>query len=91
MAEQLCCCSRFMRDPDLADFVFAGTPACNARCYKNACEAEARKWREEDRGRAARDVPVGKSWVFTDHRSLAEVDRPTRIVGTFERGFHVVD
>jgi hypothetical protein len=23
--------------------------------------------------RAARDVPVGESWVFTNHRTMAEV------------------
>lgn len=28
---------------------------------------------EADRPQAARDVPPGQSWAFTDHRTLAEV------------------
>ena len=29
--------------------------------------------KENEKPRAARDVPVGESWVFRDHRSMAEV------------------
>ncbi len=28
---------------------------------------------DQGKPRAARDVPVGESWVFRDHRSLAEI------------------
>ena len=30
-------------------------------------------WRMAEKATAARDVPVGQSWAFTDHRSMAEV------------------
>jgi hypothetical protein len=42
------------------------------------------------RGRAARDVSVGQSWLFREHRTLADADRATRIIGSFAEGFHVI-
>jgi hypothetical protein len=30
-------------------------------------------WRQVEAAMAARDVPVGESWAFRDHRTMAEV------------------
>jgi hypothetical protein len=30
-------------------------------------------WRQVEAATAARDVPVGDSWAFRDHRTMAEV------------------
>jgi hypothetical protein len=30
-------------------------------------------WRQVEKATAARDVPVGESWAFHDHRTMAEV------------------
>jgi hypothetical protein len=30
-------------------------------------------WRQGEAATAARDVPVGESWAFRDHRTMAEV------------------
>jgi hypothetical protein len=30
-------------------------------------------WRKVEKATAARDVPVGDSWAFRDHRTMAEI------------------
>jgi hypothetical protein len=30
-------------------------------------------WRQVEKATAARDVPVGQSWAFRDHRTMAEI------------------
>jgi hypothetical protein len=45
-----------------------------------AAAARHRRWYErwQRRQLAARDVAAGDSWVFPDHRSLAEIADPRR-------------
>jgi hypothetical protein len=33
-------------------------------------------WRQVEAATAARDVPVGQSWAFRDHRTIADVIAP---------------
>jgi len=82
---ELCACSKKFVDRECATWVFRGQPCCNQTCMR---AAEAR-YQARQRAMAARDVPIGTSWAFTDHRTLAEADRPTRIVPLGD-GSHVV-
>ena len=66
-------------DIDHATWAVSGTPCCSATCFNLALAVQG----EEQRNHAARDVPVGTSWAFRDHRNMAQVMRD-------EGGFDVV-
>lgn len=88
---EMCACSKKMVDRDNANYVFRGQPCCGPTCYR-AAEARFQARQRVLQARAARDVPMGQSWAFTGHRDMGQVMREenTRIVGSFEDGFHVV-
>lgn len=77
MAQWKCGCGIYTLDPQDASLVLNGVPQCNMACLHRA------------EARAARDIPLGKSWAFP-HRSLAEVDQTTRIIERTDGSFAVV-
>lgn len=58
-----CYCGRARLDAQDCDYVVAGKPLCDPDCMKRASGDP----------RVSRDVPVGTSWAFREHRSLSEV------------------
>jgi len=94
----MCFCGRADLNPEHCDYVVDGRPLCDPDCMKRV-----RNWRQRDDAvveilsivrdaRAARDVPVGTSWGFRDHPTMAEVmrrEQNTRIEQTAD-GFRVV-
>ena len=71
----LCACGVYLADPENASYVKDGKPMCPAE----TC-AKVKHDNSQNFGRPARDVPVGESWSFPDHRTLAEIDAvPTHI------------
>jgi hypothetical protein len=58
-----CYCGRCALDTESADLVVNNRPLCDPDCINRA---------RADR-RAARDVRIGQSWAFNEHRTQAEV------------------
>lgn len=58
-----CYCGRCTLDVDSADYVVNGRPLCDPDCIKRARNTKL----------ASRDVPVGTSWAFPEHRTMAEL------------------
>jgi hypothetical protein len=73
-----------MVEPEMTDHMRNGIPLCDQRCADRYDRAQqqrdvADQFRRtriggQNIGRAARDVPVGTSWAFLSHRTMAEVD-----------------
>jgi len=68
---KLCQCSRAMLDINHASYAVDGVPCCSNVCFNQALTAQGRR----ERGRAARNVPIGTSWAFHDHRTMEQVMR----------------
>jgi len=69
MSECKCGCGIYTLDTESATLVLNGIPQCTEQCLRRAEKRDAR---------AARDVPVGERWCFTDHRSQADVQLARR-------------
>jgi len=54
------------------------TPAAETIRYRAYRKRKAAK-KAEERGTAARDVPVGQPWSFKEHRTLAEIDAASAV------------
>lgn len=70
------------KDPTL-EYLAAAGRAIEAVAAIEKSRGAARQGRQGELGlgppaRAARDVPIGESWAFADHRTLAETDRAGR-------------
>jgi hypothetical protein len=67
-------------------------PFCTTHCHERYLERCALKADLARRERAAREIPPGSSWAFSEHRNMAQVMRqePTRIVARADGGFDVV-
>ena len=61
-----CACGPYRLNPENATYVRDGVPLC----HEETCRKVAERRQQPT---PARDVPVGTSWAFTDHRTLAEV------------------
>jgi hypothetical protein len=72
MPQTLCGCSKKLVDPEDANYVLRGIGYCFLTCMRQA-EARYLARQRALQAQAARDVPPGQSWAFTDHRSQADV------------------
>ena len=69
--QKLCHCSKQLLDLDHCTYAVNSVPCCSEACFNAALAAQGKY----ERGQAARDVPIGTSWAFHEHRTMAQVLR----------------
>ena len=77
MSRVPCFCGHYRISAENADYVKDGRPLCHSvTCERAALRSKHPELHQETVDiRAARDVPAGTSWAFTEHRTMAEVIR----------------
>lgn len=69
-----CLCGVYRLNPENATYVREGVPLCHAATCQKVAE-HRHVARVPEPSYAARDVPVGTSWAFTEHRTMGEIMR----------------